>query len=198
MSKYHTNDFVERLFVVWILILAMLYGNNAPYLLNSRESSNISIALFLVVLGSFIVIEAAYSVFIPSLRREIALRVAFAAVTLALWIPATLVAYPAKAGLILAAIIVEYILAAFMATPPAEYLLKQDHFENLDADHWVERIQDFFIIILGEDDAYVYHLSVSLSLPRARALLILLFLLFLSIFIFYFLFTCYTLSVFNQ
>ena len=31
MNKYHTNDFVERIFVIWALMLAMLYGNNAPY-----------------------------------------------------------------------------------------------------------------------------------------------------------------------
>lgn len=37
MSKYHTNNLVERLFVVWIIILAMLHGNNAPYLLDTRE-----------------------------------------------------------------------------------------------------------------------------------------------------------------
>ena len=37
-----------------------------------------------------------------------------------------------------------------MITPPVERFLKQDHLKNFDADHWVERIQDFYIIILGE------------------------------------------------
>ena len=150
MSKYHTNDLVERLFVLWIIILAMLYGNNAPYLLSLRDSSNVAIIIVLVVLGSFIVIQTAYSVYIPSLRREIALRVALTAFPLPLWISAIFVANPRKAALVVAAIAVEYFTAASMVTPPAERLLKQDHSENLDADHWVERIQDFFIIILGE------------------------------------------------
>lgn len=146
MSKYHTNDLVERLFVVWIIILAMLYGNNAPSLIG--DSSSVAVIIFLVVLGSFMVVETAYSVFIPSLRREIILRVAFAALSLPLWISALYVAYPTKAGL--TAIVVGYLTAAFMASPPIKRLLKQDHIENFDADHWVERIQDFFIIILGE------------------------------------------------
>lgn len=150
MGKYHTNDLVERLFVVWIIILATLYGNNAPYLLDSRPPSNVAIVLFLVVLASFIVIESAYSVFLPSLRRELALRAAFGAVTLALWIPAMYVTNPAKDGLVFAAIILEYLMAAIMTTPPVERLLKKERYENLDMDHWVERIQDFYIIILGE------------------------------------------------
>lgn len=151
MSKYHTNDLVERLFVVWIIILAMLYGNNAPYLLDPGDSSsNVAIVVFLVVLGSFIVVETAYSVYIPSLRREIALRVALVALSVPLWISAIFVAIPTKAGLVSAAITVEYLAAIFVATPLAERLLKQDRSENFDADHWVERIQDFFIIILGE------------------------------------------------
>ncbi len=150
MGRYHTNDLIERFFVVWIIILATLYGNNAPYLLDSRERSNVAIILFLVVLASFIVIESAYSIFLPSLRRELALRVALAGVTLSLWIPATYVTYPTKAGLVFAAIIIEYLMAAVVTTPPVERLLKKQRFENLDMDHWVERIQDFYIIILGE------------------------------------------------
>lgn len=148
MSKYHTNDLVERLFVVWIIILAMLYGNNAPYLIG--DSSSVAVIIFLVVLGSFMAVETAYSVFIPSLRREIILRVAFAALSLPLWISALYVANPVKAGLIFTAIVVGYLTAALMASPPIKRLLKQDHIEKFDADHWVERIQDFFIIILGE------------------------------------------------
>ena len=151
MTKYHTNDLVERLFVVWIIILAMLYGNNAPFLLDTHAPSNVPIIVFLVILASFIVIEAAYSVYLPSLRRELLLRVAFSIAILGLWIPATFViTFPTRAGLVYAAISVEFLAAAFLDTPMAEQLLKKDHSENFDPDHWVERIQDFFIIILGE------------------------------------------------
>ena len=37
-----------------------------------------------------------------------------------------------------------------MDTPLVERLIKKKRPENLDLDHWVERIQDFYIIILGE------------------------------------------------
>ena len=150
MSKYHTNGLVERLFVVWIIILAMLYGNNAPYMLVPHDPSDVAIVIFLVVNASFIVVESAFSVYIPSLRRELVLRVVFAVLTLPLWIPATFTTVPTRASLVAAAIWVEYAMAAFMVTPPVERLLKRDHLENFDADHWVERVQDFFIIILGE------------------------------------------------
>ena len=150
MGKYHTNDLIERLVVVWILVLATMYGNNAPYLFDKGEGSNVAIVIFLVVQASFTVVESAYSVFLPSLRRQVAFRVLFQGLTLALWIPAIFATYYLKAGLAYAAIFMEYLVAAFMDTPLAERLIKKKRPENLDLDHWVERIQDFYIIILGE------------------------------------------------
>ena len=150
MGKYHTNDLVERLVVVWILVLATMYGNNAPYLFDDGERSNVAIVIFLVVQASFIVVESVCAVFLPSLRRQIAFRVLFSGLTLALWIPALFSPYYLKAGLAYAAIFSEYLVAAFMDTPLAERLIKKKRPENLDLDHWVERIQDFYIIILGE------------------------------------------------
>ena len=150
MTKYHTNDLVQRFFVVWIIILAMLYGNNAPYLFDPVDPSNLAIIIYLVILGSFIVVETAYSIYIPSLRREMIFRAAFMAFVLPLWISATFFIYPLRFGLIFAAIIVEALTTTLIVTPPVERLLKQEHMEHFDADHWVERVQDFFIIILGE------------------------------------------------
>ena len=150
MSRYHTNDVVERSFVVWIIILATLYGNNAPFLFDTQEPSNVAIVVFLVVLASFLVIESAYSFFLPCLRREVAFRIACTSLTLSLWIPAIYTTYPVKAGLVWSAIFILYLMAAFLDTPPAERLLKKEHAQNVDMDHWVERIQDFYIIIVGE------------------------------------------------
>ena len=150
MTKYHTNDLVERLFVLWIIILAMLYGNNASYLFNGPESSNLAIIIFLVIQCSFVVVETAYSIYIPALRKQLVLRAALLVLVLPLWIPATFLTYPTRAVLVFAAIVLGYWTAAFMTTPLAERLLKQDHSESFDADHWVERIQDFYIIVLGE------------------------------------------------
>ena len=150
MSKYHTNGLIERLFILRIIILAMIYGNNAPYLLVPHDSSNVAIVIFLVVNASFIAVESAFSVYIPSLRRELVIRVAFLVLTLPLWIPATFTTIPTRAILVSVAIVFEYVMAGFMVTPPVERLLKRDHLENFDAGHWVERVQDFFIIILGE------------------------------------------------
>ena len=150
MTKYHTNDLVHRFFVVWIIILAMLYGNNAPYLFDGRDSSNVAIIIYLVITGSFLIVETAYSVYIPSLRREMVLRGAFTLLVLPFWIVATFFTYPTRFGLIFAAIFTEYLMAALITTPPVVRLLRQEHLEKFDADHWVERIQDFFIIILGE------------------------------------------------
>ena len=49
MIKYRANGLVERLFVVWILLLAMLFGTNTPCLFDDRDSSNAVIIFFFLL-----------------------------------------------------------------------------------------------------------------------------------------------------
>ena len=151
MSRYNTNGFLERLFTVWILILAMIYGNNAPDLLDTKEPTNIALYVFLLVLGSFTILEAFYALYIPHLRRKLILRVVATGPLLGLWIPAVkTVNINVRAGLVFAGIMIEYYASAFMSTPMADRLLRQEPIQGIHVEHWVERIQDFYIIILGE------------------------------------------------
>lgn len=150
MGKYRTNDLVERTFVLWALMLAMLYGNNAPYLLDSEDPSSIAIVFYLVFRASLLAVEAIYSLYLPQIRRRILVQSMLTLPLLGLWIPAIIFPYPARAGLALSAVIAEYWVAALIDTPLVERFLKEDRKELFNTDHWVERIQDFFIIVLGE------------------------------------------------
>lgn len=150
MSKYRTNDVLERSFVTWSLILAMLYGNNAPFFLVTKYHSNVAGALYLTFKGGILLIESYYSFHLPHIRRRVFLQTALGVPLLALWIPAFYHHYPIKTGLVYAAVVLEYWVAAIIETPLAERFLKDDRKEILNTDHWVERIQDFYIIILGE------------------------------------------------
>lgn len=150
MSKYRTDDIIERTFVIWALVLAMLYGNNAPYFLVLKHQSNAAAYIYLIFKGSLLMIEAYYSLHLPHIRRRTILQTLLGLPLLALWIPAFYHEYPAKAGLAYAAVVLEYWAAAFIETPMAQRFLQDDRKEIFNTDHWVERIQDFYIIILGE------------------------------------------------
>ena len=151
MGKYRTNDLAERTFVMWALILALLYGNNAPYLLAKEDSSNMAIIIYLVFRVSLLAVEATYAYYIPHIRRRVILQTALSFPLLGLWIPATIYVAPTRTGLAWAAGASEYWVAAIIETPLANRFLKDDRKEVFNTDHWIERIQDFFIIVLGEN-----------------------------------------------
>ncbi|KAI4251470.1 MAG: hypothetical protein LQ352_004832 [Teloschistes flavicans] len=151
MSKYATNDMVERAFVVWALILAMLFGNNAPYLFDPHGPRNYAIYIYLIWRGSVLLIELYYSFFIHHIRRRMMVQGIFICPVLPLWLVAMYCKGDVRAGLAFAAINLEFYAQVLMDTPLASRLLdKQDPGNRQDSDHWTERVRDFYIIILGE------------------------------------------------
>ena len=151
MSKYHTNDFVERLFLICYLALAMLFGNSAPYLLDASHPSNAAVIVYLTAQGSITLIESFYSIFLQQQQRGILIRLLIVGVpTAPIYIASCFFTHNLRSTLISIAIILQFMLSALVETPILERLLSYDPERTWDADHWVERIQDFFIIILGE------------------------------------------------
>ena len=151
MIKYHTNDFMERIFLIIYLALAALYGNNAVYLLDAKGESNTAIVVYLISKGSITLVEAAYSFFLPTQRRGIAIRLCLVGwPTLAFFISSCFVRPGLKATLLSIGVVLEFVMASFIDTPIFERWLKDERARPYDADHWIERIQDFFIIILGD------------------------------------------------
>ncbi|KAL8797774.1 MAG: hypothetical protein Q9195_000126 [Heterodermia aff. obscurata] len=152
MAKYATNDLVERAFVVWALILAMLWGNNATFLFNPEAQSNLAIGIYLVWRGSVLLCEAYYAFFIHHIRNRIILQTLMIIPVLPLWIVADFYGIEIKAGLAFAAATLEAMAQTFINSPfiTDRFLHADDRGEGFHADHWVERIGDFYIIILGE------------------------------------------------
>ena len=152
MAKYATNDLVERAFVVWALILAMLWGNNATFLFDSETQSNLAIGIYLIWRGSVLLCEAYYAFFIRQIRNRIIIQTLMIIPVLPLWIVAEFHGIEVKAGLAFAAVSVEAMAQTLISSPfiVKRFLHADDRGESFNADHWVERISDFYIIILGE------------------------------------------------
>ena len=152
MAKYATNDMVERAFVVWALILAMLWGNNAPYLFNQEAQSNLTISIYLVWRGSVMLCEAYYALFIRHIRSRISFHALFIIPSLPLWIAAYYFTIDVKAGLAFAAVNVENLSQFIIDTPfiTNRFIHEKDRGDRFNVGHWVERTNDFYIIILGE------------------------------------------------
>ncbi|KUJ19158.1 uncharacterized protein LY89DRAFT_683088 [Mollisia scopiformis] len=152
-SNYYRDDVVQRNFMVWILVLSVLYGINAPYAFTPDDEGNsltLLICIYLVARGSFLIAYAVQAGFLPFLRRHVLFQVVTTVAISGLWIAAIFVPYPGKLGLLLAANLAEHPLAIFMASPASDPLLTGGWEHSPDVEHYVERIEGFFIIILGE------------------------------------------------
>ncbi|KAL8950369.1 MAG: hypothetical protein Q9222_003586 [Ikaeria aurantiellina] len=151
MTKYHTNDLVERLFIVWILILALLFGNNAPYLLiPGDDQTNLAIIVYLIARVSFMAIETVYSFYIPFMRRGMLIKAMAALPLTTIWIGMIFVPEDRQIDVLIAVNALEFITEWAISAPLLAHFLREERAKPMDPDHWTERIREFFTIILGE------------------------------------------------
>ncbi|TVY87012.1 hypothetical protein LAWI1_G008108 [Lachnellula willkommii] len=127
--NFFVDDILQRNFIVWILVLSVLYGINAPFAFDAQGE------------GAF---------FTPFLRRQTLFKFCAMLFSSALWIAAIFVHYPAKIGLLIAANAIEHPVDIFLASPIADSWLTPGWKRSTHIDHYVERHEGFFIIILGE------------------------------------------------
>jgi low temperature requirement protein LtrA len=152
--NFYVDDIIQRTFIVWILVLSVLYGINAPYAYlpedEGTDSLKILIGIYLVNRGSFLIANSIQAIYIPFLRRQFVFRFSATLVSGALWIAAIYVDYPGKIGLLVAANFVEHPVDIFLASPIADAYLTPGWKRATHIDHYVDRHEGFFIIILGE------------------------------------------------
>ena len=153
-NDYFNDDIFQRNFVVWILLLAVLYGINAPYAFvphnGGGTSLHLLIGIYLTTRASFLVSQGIQSIFLPFLRRLFLFKLAATIVPGAFWIAAMYTPYPGKIALLISANAVEHPVDFYLASPRGDRLLPDGWKKTPDIDHCVERYEGFFIIILGE------------------------------------------------
>jgi low temperature requirement protein LtrA len=150
--NYYTDDMLQRNFMVWVLVLSVLYGVNAPYAL-VREGGNslkLLIGIYLVIRVSFLVAQGYQCVFLPFLRKLWFFKVFVSLASGALWIGAIYAEYPNKITLLVVANFIEHPINVFLLSPAADRLLTPGWKREVHVEHYIERYEGFFIIILGE------------------------------------------------
>lgn len=153
ISNFYKDDLVDRMFLVWILVLSVLYGVNAPFAFNPSGEGNslkLLIALYLISRVSFLCAYLLQCIYLPFLRRQSAFQVVASMLTGALWVVAIYVPYPGKYTLLILANLLEQPIAFWMASPLGDKLITGGWKRTIDVDRYVERHEGFFIIILGE------------------------------------------------
>ncbi|RDW92630.1 hypothetical protein BP5796_02024 [Coleophoma crateriformis] len=150
LNTYFTDDLLQRAVIVWVLILALLFGNSTTYFTNSQETQKVIIVIFLIARGTFFFTEAIYLCFLPSLRKQFMYRFFFSTLVGGLFVGAIYLKWPANSGLYIPAIVLEMASLSFTNSPMQDRLLKGQHRKAPDPEHLVDRFEGFFILIVGE------------------------------------------------
>jgi low temperature requirement protein LtrA len=151
-SNFYIDDLIQRNFTIWILILAVLYGINAPFAfaLEGPMSYTLVISVYLLIRASFLVANGIQSFFQPWLRRQWVFVLCTTILTSGLWIAAIFVNRPIRIALLTVANALEHPLAIIMASPIGDRLLAGGWKKSTNVEHYVERHEEFYIIVLGE------------------------------------------------
>jgi low temperature requirement protein LtrA len=139
------------MFIFWILILSVFFGNNIAYFAEEPERiKRILIVIYLLIRGSFLLMELVYSIWIPWLRRLIMVTFVAASPLTGLWLASYYTTGVNSAGAAIAAIVWEYIIPLIMDSPLANRFIPSEYRKELDPDHLMTRMASFFLITVGE------------------------------------------------
>jgi Bacterial low temperature requirement A protein (LtrA) len=151
LNNYYMDDLIQRFFTFWILVLSVFYGNQLAYLAEDINGMKVwCISTYLVISGSFLMIEEAYSIFIPWLRKLVLIGCLIRIPGVGFWLAAIYLPGAKAVGAVFAAIIWEYLCPVLMDSPLAERFTPLEYRKALDVNHFQTRMANFFIIVLGE------------------------------------------------
>lgn len=164
LSSYYMDDFSQRIVVVWILVLGLIWGNNAPFLLNPGSSGSTSayadytIITYIISISSLYITEAIYSIWIPWVRRLVLIGCIISLPGLGLWVATTITRGWLQTWLFLGAILFDYGRVIATRSPLERILLGGELSRKMGAGfakkmneiHIRKRYECFFIVALGE------------------------------------------------
>ncbi|KAF7551320.1 hypothetical protein G7Z17_g5114 [Cylindrodendrum hubeiense] len=159
MNSYYTDDLLQRLVILWVMALLVLYANNANAADEDIEALRTAAGAYVVARFTTMCTFIVTSITAYQHRTQARLMACFMFVGLLITIPLFFetVSLRAKIAVVAIAIIYQEITWALTLSPWIKQKLKLTYSTAVDIAHEVDRMAAFFIIILGE---FVYSIIV--------------------------------------
>jgi low temperature requirement protein LtrA len=159
MNSYYNDDLAQRVLILWIMALMVLYGNNATLVGDDIGALRTTLGAFMTARFTVVVTYLTYS--FASFQHRVQARILAALIFLGLllWIPLYLesVSIRAKIAVAVIAIVYQELSWVFTFGPWIKRRLKLEYSTAVDIGHEIDRLAAFFIVILGE---YLYSIIV--------------------------------------
>lgn len=152
MNSYYTDDLAQRLVVLFVMGLLVLYANNARLADVDLAAMRTTTAAYLVARFATMLVLLVSSFASYQHRAQARLLAAFMAVGFVFTVPLFLqqVSMAAKAGVVAVAIVYQEATWALSLSPWVKRRLGLRYGTAVDIAHEIDRMAAFFIIILGE------------------------------------------------
>lgn len=150
VNYYFTEDLGQKLYILWILALLVIYTNSTNYLLESNGANAYVILPYVICRLSMSISLIGIAIYVPQHRKQNILYGCLIIITCCIWIPVIFVSTRVKIALTVLNLILEnagYIIAYH---PKTKELLHLTHSTAVNIEHTVERIGAFYIIAIGE------------------------------------------------
>jgi low temperature requirement protein LtrA len=175
MNSFYNDDLAQRVLILWIMAILVVYGNNAVHVDEDIGAMRATVGAYLVARFSSNLTHLIYSFASYHHRVQQRLWFVLASMALCLYIPLFIedLSFRSKIAVAATAIAVEESIWIFCYSPLAMRLTKAVYTTAVDIPHEVDRFAAFFIIVLGE---YLYQIIVGspaaggFNIPLLRAI----------------------------
>lgn len=152
MNSFYNDDIIQRVFILWIMAVMVVFGNNAPLVDEDIGAMRSAVASYMVARMSSNIAHLLYSIASYHHRQQQRLWFCMSSVALCIYIPLYFenVSIRAKIAVTAVSIFIEECIWMFCYSPVAKRLLKAKYTTAVDIAHEVDRFAAFYIIALGE------------------------------------------------
>lgn len=151
MNSYYTDDMLQRLLILWVMALLVLYANNAPHI---EELHALQTAVGAYICARFTTSTSLLIASFASYQHRTQARIMWGCMLVGLFLCIPLffegISLHAKAGLVAVIIVYQEFTWAITLSPWLKKKLNLTYSTAVDIAHEIDRMAAFFIIILGE------------------------------------------------
>lgn len=152
MNSYYTDDIVQRLIILWVMALLVLYANSALSADEDIMAMRVAAGAYVAARATSMVVLTICSFASFQHRFQSRIMVAFMFVGLLIAIPLFFesISIRGKAAVVAVMIVYQEVTWALALSPMLKGFLKLQYGTAVDIAHEIDRLAAFFIIILGE------------------------------------------------
>ncbi|EED19222.1 conserved hypothetical protein [Talaromyces stipitatus ATCC 10500] len=152
MNSFYNDDLLQRILILWIMAILIVYGNNAPLVDEEISAMRSTVGAYMAARLSANLAHLFYSFSCYHHRAQQRLWFVMSTVALCIYIPLYFETVSLRNKIAVAAVaeIVEEATWMFCYSPIAKRILRARYTTAVDIAHEIDRFTAFYIIALGE------------------------------------------------